>query len=68
MKEYQHKFEALSNKVTDVNPTILKKMFMAKLRKNIQKDVIKSRSESLIEAFALAQLYEKEDLTSNIDR
>lgn len=68
VKEYQHKFEALANKVTDVNPTVLKEMFMEGLNTEIQIDVIKSRLESLTEAFALAQLYEKKDLGSDGER
>lgn len=66
MKEHQHQFEALSNKVTDINPNVLTKMFIVGMKKEIHKDVIKARSVSLVEAFALAQLYEKDDMSTNL--
>lgn len=68
VKEYQHQFEALSNKITEVTPLVLKEMFMSGLKPEIQKDVIKARPESLVEAFALAQLYEKDDMSTDIVR
>lgn len=68
VKEYQHQFEALANKVDDIKPNILKEMFMASLKSDIQKDVIKVRPDTLVEAFALAQLYEEEDMSTDIGR
>lgn len=41
---------------------------MAGLKQNIQKDVFKARPESLVEAFALGQFYEKEDMSMDIVR
>lgn len=68
MKEYQHKFEAMANKVDDVNPQVIKEIFISRLKNNIQKDAIKAKPTSLVEAFALAQLYEKIDLGSDVDK
>lgn len=36
------------------------------LKPDIQKDVIKARPESLVEAFALTQFYEKEEMSMDI--
>lgn len=68
VKEYQHQFEAMSNKVTDVNPTTLKEMLMSGLKVEIQKGSIKDKLESLVETFALAQLYERDELSTDVVR
>lgn len=68
VKEYQHQFEAMANKVDDISPQILKEMFIAGLKMHIQKDVLKARPNSVVEVFALAQLYEQDELSTDLVR
>lgn len=39
-------------------------MFLSRLKHEIQKNITKARSNTVVEAFALVQLYEKEDFSS----
>lgn len=41
---------------------------MSGLKTEIQKDVIKARPKNLVEAFALSQLYEKDDMSTDLVR
>lgn len=43
-------------------------MFLSGLKPEIQKDVIKARPKTLMEAFAFTQLYEKEDFGIDVER
>lgn len=68
VKYYQHQFEALANKGDDIKPNTMKEMFIVGLKVDIQKDVVKVRLDSLLEAFFLAQLYENDDFSADLEK
>ncbi|KAH9646382.1 hypothetical protein KPL70_024860 [Citrus sinensis] len=56
--EFQTKFENLMNKVTGISEPLLISFFITGLRVDIRRELLLSRPSSLMEAFALARMFE----------
>ncbi|KAL5823102.1 hypothetical protein ACOSQ4_021002 [Xanthoceras sorbifolium] len=56
--EFQTEFEDLMNKVTGISEPLLISIFITGLRSDIRRELLLSRPTSLMEAFALARVYE----------
>ncbi|KAH9778847.1 hypothetical protein KPL71_007489 [Citrus sinensis] len=56
--EFQTEFEDLMNKVTGISEPLLISFFITGLRVDIRRELLLSRPSSLMEAFALARMFE----------
>ncbi|KAH9703219.1 hypothetical protein KPL70_011043 [Citrus sinensis] len=56
--EFQTEFEDLMNKVTGISEPLLISFFITGLRVDIRRELLLSRPSSLMEAFALARIFE----------
>ncbi|CAA0816385.1 Unknown protein, partial [Striga hermonthica] len=57
-EDYQAEFECLMNKVTSISGPVLISVFIAGLKADIQRELLISMPKTLVEAFALARVYE----------